>query len=173
MNKRKIVLNLCSSLDSYIEGPNGEIDWCMLDQDYGLTNFFNRIDSIFFGRKSYQQLLDQMPDAFPDKQKIVFSTTLKKEKNNTRIIRSDIEKEVKNLLKEPGKDIWLFGGAELTSTLLNLNLVHEMIISVHPLILGEGKPLFIDIKERKKLTLKDTKIYSTGLAQLYYDLKID
>lgn len=170
---RKIVLNLCTSLDSFIEGPNGEIDWCMVDQDYGMTNFLNRIDTIFFGRKSYEQLIKEMPDAFPDKQRVVFSTTLKNEKDNTRVISSDIEKEVKDILNEPGKDIWLFGGAEIIRTLLNLNLVHEMIISVHPLILGEGKPLFTEIKERKKLTLKDTRTYSTGLVQLYYDLEQD
>lgn len=52
MNKRKIILNLCTSLDSYIEGPNGEIDWCFTDQDYGMTEFLNQTGTIFFGRRS-------------------------------------------------------------------------------------------------------------------------
>jgi len=65
------------TLDSFIEGANGEIDWYFTDQDYGMTDFLNQIDSIFFGRKSYEQLLEMTPDAFAGKTKIVFSNTLK------------------------------------------------------------------------------------------------
>jgi len=61
---RKIILNLAVSLDGFIEGPNGEIDWCFTDQDYGMTDFLNRIDTIFFGRKSYKW---QMCHSFCDK----------------------------------------------------------------------------------------------------------
>lgn len=171
MKKRKIILNLCTSLDSFIEGTNGEIDWCFTDQDYGMTEFVNRIDTIFFGRKSYEQLLEMAPDAFADKKRIVFSTTLKNSENVSQIISKNIEAEVKKIINSEGKDIWLFGGASLTTTLINLNLVDELMIAIHPLILGKGKPLFEKIDIRKKLKLIDNKTYSTDLVQLIYEIE--
>ncbi|TRX48063.1 dihydrofolate reductase [Fulvivirga sp. M361] len=171
MNKRKIILNLCTSLDFFIEGENGEIDWCLTDQDYGMTDFLARIDTILLGRKSYIQLVREAPTAFSDKKKIVFSTTLKEIPDGVKIIRANIEEEVNTLLNTPGKDIWLFGGKVLTSALLELNLIDEFIIAIHPLILGQGKPLLIPNNQRKKLILTDTKTFSTGLVQLYY--KVD
>lgn len=171
MSKRKIILNLCTSLDSYIEGENGEIDWCLTDQDYAMTPFLNRIDTIFFGRKSYEQLVREMPNAFSDKKKVVFSKTLKNTDAHSKIISGNIENGVQDLINTPGKDIWLFGGANLTTTMLNLNLVDELIISIHPLLLGKGKPLFSAIEGRKKLRLTDTKTFSTGLVQLYYTVE--
>lgn len=171
MNKRKIILNLCTSLDSYIEGANGEIDWCFTDQDYCMTDFLDRIDTIFFGRKSYEQLVREMPNAFSDKEQIVFSKTLVSDNGNPKIISDNVEKEVNEMVNKTGKDIWLFGGANLTTTMLNLNLVDELMISIHPLILGSGKPLFLDIENRKRLKLTDTKSFSTGLVQLYYEIE--
>jgi dihydrofolate reductase len=171
MNKRKIILNLCTSLDSFIEGENGEIDWCFTDQDYSMTEFLDGIDTIFIGRKSYEQLIREMPNAFSDKNIIVFSRTLRESKGNSKIISRNIETEVNKIINESGKNIWLFGGANLTTTFINLNLVKELMISVHPLILGKGKPLFINIQNRVKLELIDTKAFSTGLVQLFY--KID
>lgn len=171
MKKRKVILNLCLTLDSFIEGPNGEYDWCLTDQDYGMTDFLNRIDTIFFGRKSYEQLQEAAPGAFADKQTVVFSTTLKNEENSFKIISDNIKSEIENFLTQPGKDIWLFGGASLTSALLKLNLVDELMIALHPLILGKGKPLFSDIENRIPLKLTDTKTYSSGLVQLFYQVE--
>lgn len=171
MPKRKVILNLCTSLDSYIEGANGEIDWCLTDQDYSMTEFLNQIDTIFFGRISYEQLIREMPNAFDDKQRIVFSKTLKSNTKASRVISENIGVEVEEILQEPGKDIWLFGGASLTTDMLNLNLVDELIISVHPLILGGGLPLFKEVASRIRLTLMNTKTFSTGLVQLYYKVE--
>lgn len=162
---------MCTSLDSYIEGKNGEIDWCLTDQDYSMTPFLERIDTIFFGRLSYEQLVREMPNAFADKSSIVFSKTLKNNDLSPRVIDKDIKEEVEKIKAEPGKDIWLFGGASLVTTMMNLNLIDELMISIHPLVLGEGKPLFVDIDSRKKLKLVDSKTFSTGLVQLYYDVK--
>ncbi len=171
MNKRKIILNLCTSLDSYIEGQNGEIDWCFTDQDYGMTEFLNRIDAIFFGRKSYEQLIREMPNAFSDKRKVVFSKTLNSNDSNLKIISENFEKEVIEIINSEGKDIWLFGGASLVTDMINANLVDELMISIHPLILGSGKPLFIDIQNRRKLKLIDNKTFSSGLVQLLYKVE--
>ena len=170
MSQRKIILNLCTSLDGYIEGAQGEIDWCFTDQDYGMTPFLEGVDTIFFGRHSYEQLLEMAPGAFADKQKVVFSTTMK-ETPGVRIIAGEQKAAIQQLLVEPGKNIWLFGGAVLINSLLELGLVDEMMVAVHPLLLGSGKPLIGDIQQRVQLELKDTVTYSSGLVQLIYTVK--
>ncbi len=174
---RKLILNLAVSLDGYIEGPNGEYDWCFTDQDYGLTDFFKRIDTLFIGRKTYEmaQTAQSMEEAggagFPKFKEFIFSTTLDKVKDGATLIKRDIKTEVEKIKKDKGKDIWLFGGAGLTSSLMNLNLVDEIQLSVHPILLGGGKSLFQNIKDRIILKLVDTKNYSTGLVSLTYLLK--
>jgi dihydrofolate reductase len=171
---RKVILGLAISLDGFIEGPNGEYDWCLTDQDYGMSDFFSRIDSIFIGRKSYEFSLtmgDAPMPGFPKLTEYVFSNTLKDVKPHSILIRGDIEKEVKRIKNESGKDIWLFGGASLTTSLLNLRLVDEINLAIHPGILGGGKPLFHDMRERIDLKHVDTKRYSTGLVSLTYNLK--
>lgn len=170
---RKVILGLAVSLDGYIEGPNGEYDWCLTDQDYGMSAFYKRIDSLFIGRKSYDLTLSMGDEAMPDFPKLteyVFSTTLKEVKPGAILINGDIEAEVNRIKNEPGKDIWLFGGADLTASLLNLGLIDEIGLAVHPIILGSGKPLFSNIKGRIPLKLIDTKTYSSGLVYLTYTL---
>ncbi len=171
---RKVILGVAVSLDGLIEGPNGEYDWCFTDQDYGMSEFFNRIDSIFIGRKSYELTLtmgDGSMPGFPKLKEYVFSNTLKELKPGAILIQGDIGAEVKQIKNEPGKDIWLFGGASLTSSLLNLELIDEIWLAVHPVILGSGKPLFSNIQDRINLTLVDIKTYSTGLVSLTYSLE--
>ncbi len=165
---RKVILNLAVSLDGFIEGPNGEFDWCFADQDYGLMDFMNRIDSIFIGRKSYELILQMGENPYPDKLKYVFSRTLKNVGGNTKLISQNIEEEVKNIIDQDGKDIWLYGGANLVTSFLNTGLVDEIQLAVHPILLSKGKSLFKDIKERKYFKLIDTKTYSSGLVQLFY-----
>lgn len=171
---RKIILALAVSLDGFIEGPNGEYDWCFTDQDYGLSDFFKRIDALFMGRKTYEMSLS-MGDAgnagFPKLKEYVFSTTLDKVKDGAILIKDDIKKEVESIKNENGKDIWLFGGSGLTTSLINLKLVDEISLAVHPILLGSGKPLFNNINEKVNLKLVDTKTYSTGLVSLLYNIE--
>ena len=170
---RKIILQLAVSLDNYIEGPNGEYDWCLTDQDYGMADFFKRIDSVFYGRKSYELVLSMGEDAmpgFPKLKEYVFSKTLQDVRPGAILLKKDIEEEVKRIKEAPGKDIWLFGGASLTASMLNLGFVDEIILAVHPIILGSGKPLFSHINHRIALKLADTKSYSSGLVLLTYTL---
>ena len=116
---RKIILGLAVSLDGFIEGPNGEFDWCFTDQDYGLSDFFKRIDAVFYGRKSFQ-LSEQMSaggDGIPGMPKMkeyVFSNTLTQIKDGAVIVSGDTKEEVEKIKKEHSKDIWLFDGAWLT-----------------------------------------------------------
>jgi len=100
----------------------------------------------------------------------IFSTTLDKVKDGVTLIKGDIKTKIEKIKKEKGKDIWLFGGAGLTTSLMNLGLVDEFSLAVHPVLLGGGKPLFKDLINRISLTLLDTKTYSTGLVSLTYSL---
>lgn len=172
---RKLILQLAVSLDGFIEGPNGEYDWCFTDQDYGMTDFFQRVDSVFYGRKSYELVQSMagsadngaMP-AFPKLQEYVFSTTLTEIKPGVALVNGDTEAEVKKIKSAAGKDIWLFGGASLTTSLVNLGLVDELALAVHPVLLGDGKPLFNGINRRQPLKLLASKSYSSGLVYLSY-----
>ena len=168
---RRVILNLAVTLDGYIEGLNGEYDWCYTDQDYGMADFMKRTDAIFFGRRSYEILLGTEKNPYPEKKKYVFSKTMKAASGNTQIIGDNFREEVMKIKNQPGRDIWLFGGASLTASLMNAQLVDELQLSIHPLLLGRGKPLFQGLKERSKFVLLDSKKYSTGLVQLFYRLE--
>lgn len=171
---RKIILGLAVSLDGFIEGPKGEYDWCFTDQDYGLSDLFKRIDTVFIGRKTYEMTLamgNNDSSGLPKFKEYIFSTTLTKVKAGATLISGDVKTEVQKIKKETGKDIWLFGGAALTASLLNLGLIDEFSLAVHPIILGGGKPLFNKIKDRVELKLSEAKTYSTGLVSLTYDLR--
>src|SRR6187402_2220315 len=111
---RRIVLGLAVSLDGFIEGPNGEYDWCFTDQDYGLSDFFKQIDAIFMGRKSHEES-SKYEDQNPWKgiKTYVISNTLQSS-DKIEVISGDVVSKIKEIKKQQGKDIWLFGGAELT-----------------------------------------------------------
>jgi len=167
---RKIILNVAVSLDGFIEGPKGEYDWCFNDQDYGLTDFGNSIDTMFYGRKCYEMMLTfdhKGPDPFAKMKKYVFSRTITKPEG-VELISGNIVEQVNNLKNMSGKDIWLFGGADLTASFINEGLVDEMSLAVHPILLGAGKLLFNNIKGRKSFRLTESKAYSSGLMMLNY-----
>lgn len=178
--KRRIILDLAVTLDGFIEGKNGEVDWCIMDSELGFNNFLNQIDAIFYGRKSYDLWGQFTPEIEPtdfkkefwelvhSKEKYVFSRTQKGTDNKAIFINDSILEEVNKLKNKPGKDIWLYGGASLITTFINLGLVDEFRLSVHPVVLGEGKPLFVDIKQRLNLKMVNTRTFSSGVVQLIY-----
>lgn len=168
---RKIILQVAVSLDGLIEGPNGEFDWCFTDQDYGMNDFYQQIDTLFIGRKTYELMLSMEDAATKDllkSKKYIFSTTLKETSDDAVLISTDVQQQVEKIKREKGKDIWLFGGGNLTTSFMNLKLVDEVWLAVHPVILGSGKPLFSNMKECVKLKLLDIKTYSTGLVFMKY-----
>ena len=172
---RKIILGVAVSLDGFIEGPNGEYDWCFNDQDYGMKDFMKRIDAIFYGRKCYEMMLGfdhGGPNPYAKMKHYVFSNTLTKPYTGTELISGDIAQQVMALKNQPGKDIWLFGGAEISTSFINKNLVDEMGLAVHPILLGAGKLLFNKIDGRKHFKLSESKAFSSGLVMLNYT-KID
>ena len=182
VRSRRIILDLAVTLDGFIEGKNGEVDWCIMDPEMGFINFLNQIDTILYGRKSYDlwgQYIPKMKiliaekemwELVHSKEKYVFSKTQKGTDNKAIFINDNILEEVNKLKNKPGKDIWLYGGASLITTFINLGLVDEFRLSVHPVILGEGKPLFIDIKQRLNLKMVNTRTFSSGVVQLIYHL---
>lgn len=179
---RRILLDLAVTLDGFIEGKNGEIDWCIMDEDMDFMSFLNQIDTILYGRKSYELWGQYTPETEDDKEmweviqskrKYVFSKTKTGTDNQALFINDQILEEVNKIKNEPGKDIWLYGGASLITTFINWGLVDEFRLSVHPVILGEGKPLFIDIQERMNLKLVQTNTFSSGVVQLIYHLDRD
>ncbi len=167
---RKITLNIATTLDGYIEGPNGEIDWCLNDQDYGLTEFVDDTDALFMGRKSYELIAQTGLGFFENHTIYVFSDKLSPDEHLAiKIIRSaDFAAFVKDFREQEGKNIWFFGGAGLLASFMAENLVDEFLISVHPIILGSGKPLFQSGKDKVDLMLINHKSYSSGLVQLRY-----
>lgn len=146
---KKVILSVAVSLDGFIEGPNGEYDWCPPPTEEGMKEFLDNIDVIFMGRKSYEMAGLSM---FPDKTCYVFSNTLKMVKGNGKIISGDYLKAVHEIRMQPGKNIWLFGGASLTTSFINNNLVDEMWLGLVPIVLGRGKPLFQNVNDRKLYT---------------------
>lgn len=173
---RKLILGLAVSLDGFIEGPNGEYDWCFTDQDYGLNEFFTQIDALFVGRKTYEMSIaqDGRESWLPKLKEYVFSNTLERFKSDRRLISGtpeEVEAQVRRIKSLEGKDIWLFGGAELSNFLMELNLIDELWLSVHPVMLGAGKPFLGNLKDRHWLTLIESKVYETGLVSLKYSCK--
>ncbi len=170
---RKVILNVAVSLDGFIEGPNGEYDWCFTDQDYGMSAFLKNIDAVFYGRKSYEMMLRadfSGENPFINFKTYVFSETLQTPYPNTQLISSDLAEQVTKLKQLPGKDIWLFGGASLLDSFLREGLVDQLSLAVHPLLLGEGKRLFQKMSARTTLTLLNSTSYTSGLVMLLYEI---
>ena len=176
---KKVILDLAVTLDGFIEGSNGEIDWCIMDDDMKFDEFLNGVDTIFYGRVSYDAWGNFQPavDAgesekkfwktIHDKKKYVFSG---QENNDSRatFITSGIAQKVNDITQGHGGDIWLYGGAGLIKTFIDLGLIDVLRISVHPVVLGSGKPLFKDLKERINLKLLGSNVFRSGVVQLIY-----
>lgn len=184
-DNRKVILNLAVSLDGYIEGPNGEVDWLTFSEETGevLHRFLNEIDTILYGRVSYEKWGTYRPSEdsseaerhFYEKtgkmSKLVFSTTTTDFEGDPFVVPSDIEGAMERLKQQEGKDIWLYGGSELITSFFNLDLIDELRISISPIILGDGKPLFKGILERKKLELCNSESYRSGMVTLTYKIR--
>ena len=154
---RSVILNVAVSLDGYLSGKNGEYDRCFTDQDYGMKEFFKRIDATLIGRKTYDLMVKAGEAIYPTLMNYVFSRTIQKASaKNVHIVSESVAGFVRNLKEAKGKDIWLFGGAELIHACLEHDLVDA------------GKPLFGARSTRQHFVLIQSKQYSTGLVQLMY-----
>lgn len=168
---RKIKLFTALSLDNFIAKKDGGIDWLFMDADYGYTPFSQSIDTTLMGRKTYEQVLTFGDFPYPNSTNFVFTKNQNLQDNeNVSFIKTDIIAFCENLKKQSGKDIWLIGGGAINSILLNHGLIDELILSIHPVYLGEGIPLFPYIKKQVDMKLIANTIFPNGLVQLTYQL---
>ena len=184
---RKVLWLMHVSLDGFVAGPAGEIDWVRFDDDLveDVQALVNSADTALFGRVTYRLMESYWPTAADSPTaskhdldhsrwlnpapKIVFSRTLKNVHwQNTRIVKDHIGEEIARLRKQPGKNLILFASPTLGSTFMNLNLIDEYFFNINPIVLGKGKPLFRDQSEMRRLKLLESKTYKNGVVSLRY-----
>lgn len=173
MAERKVVLYIATSLDGYIARPDGNLDFLSLveekGQDYGYEEFIQTVDTVIIGRKAYDKVLSMVSE-FPhkDKETYVITRTPRPAVGSTRFYTESLEKLVAGLKSKPGKTIFVDGGAEIVNLLLEHNLIDEYYISVIPILLGDGIPLFRSGRQKIKLKLIGTQQFEKGLVQVHY-----
>ena len=179
--------------DGYIALPNGDISWLREfeggKEDYGYSDFYSTLSAVIMGSKTYEQALTfgnwpytNMPTYVITKHKIdkKFCAHCKlsnlqynrkfanKPDKSVIFYNGDLKKLVQDLKKKNERDVWLVGGSKLVTSFMNQNLIDEYIISIIPVILREGIPMFKDINHKRRLALVETKTYSSGIVQLRY-----
>ena len=186
---RKVIVTMWVTLDGFIAGPDGEMNWIsdFFDEDMGKYEFdlVSTADTLLLGRVTYQSFAGAWPNV-PENpsvsegekeyarklnamRKIVFSRTLEKvEWNNSSLAKEVIPEAIENMKQEPGKDMVIYGSASIVQAFTNLGLIDEYQLLVHPVVLGSGKPLFKNIKDKVNLKLVETKSFNSGVVGLYY-----
>ncbi|MBK1988858.1 dihydrofolate reductase [Sphaerospermopsis aphanizomenoides BCCUSP55] len=169
---RKIRLFIASSLDGYIASKSGDVDWLFTDHDYGYSEFFNSIDTLIMGSKTYHQILGFGEYPYPGKKAFVVSKTRHGgQDDHVQFVGENLESFIKNLRSSSGGDIWLVGGSQVIEYFLEYGFLDEIILAIHPIILGEGIPLFVNNPSiHKTLNLRNVKTYDSGLLQVYYQI---
>ncbi len=182
---RKILLMISVSVDGFIEGPNREIDWHLVDDE--LHSHFNEqlagMGAFIDGRVTYELMAEFWPTAdedpanagpmaefakiWRDMPKYVYSTTLQKAEWNTTILRELVADDVRQLKAQPGGDLAL-GGADLSESFRELDLIDEYWLYIHPIVLGRGKPLFRPTDAQLNLQLVQTRTFGNGVVLLRY-----
>lgn len=170
---RKVVSGFAASLDGYIEGPNGEFDWIPMNKEIDFSEQMKRFDTFFYGRKTYEAVVKMGGNKIPVASHYVFSTSLDNVAPGFTLFKDDIKGKIVQLKQAPGKDMAVFGGANLLARLLDLNLVDEISIAVIPVLLGRGKPMVDVLTRRIGLSLIKTHAYSNGTVLLTYTVKND
>ena len=180
---RKVFLFNMTTLDGYFEGPNQDISWHNVDEEFNefAIEHLDEIGTLLFGRVTYQGMASYWPTEFAISNdpevagrmnslpKIVFSRTLDKaEWNNSKLVKENAVEEVSKLKQEPGKDIAIFGSSELAVTVAESGLIDEYRIIVNPVFLGGGTTMLNGIKEKLKLKLLHARVFKSGNVLLYY-----
>jgi dihydrofolate reductase len=183
---RKAYLFMMVSLDGFFEGPDHDISWHNVDEEFDrfAIDQLNETGTILFGRKTYEMMASFWPsdtakEADPETAermnttpKVVFSRTLEKaDWQNTTLGRDGVKEAVEDLKRQSGKDIAVFGSSDLSVSLLQMGLLDELRIMVNPVVLGEGKRLFEGIRGRLALTLVNTRTFANGNVLLYHQPK--
>jgi dihydrofolate reductase len=163
------------SLDGYIATKDGNLEFLSIaekeGEDYGYNEFVKSTDAVIIGRKTYDKVLE-MGFEYPhiDKEVYIITRTKKPSSGTFKFYTGDIAALIERLKSEPGKNIYCDGGAEIANTLLMKHLIDELIISVIPVLLGEGIELFRNGLPYQYLQLLSAKSFDTGLVQLHYKI---
>jgi len=170
---RKVILYIATSLDGYIAKPNDDLGFLSIvdqeGQDYGYAEFVKTIDAVIVGRRTYDKVIS-MGFEFPhaDKDAYIITHTPRPDLGSVKFYTGHLKDLVTKLKSGTGKNIFCDGGAEIVNELLKDNLIDEFIISVIPILVGNGKRLFQDGRPEQKLKLLTVKHFDTGLTQLHY-----
>ena len=166
----KVILNMAVTLDGFIARPDGGVEWCFTDQDYGFSELKNSIGTVLMGRATYEVVMSFGELPFEGPEYFVFSKSL--EDNNpkqVRVLREIDPARIRKMKAERAKDIWLMGGGVVNAQFLELGLLDEIQIAIHPLLLGEGIPAFGGYGvPAERLKLVSTRAFSTGLLLAVY-----
>lgn len=172
---RKLVLYISMSLDGFIATKEDDLSWLSTVQvegeDYGYEAFNETVDTYIVGRRTYEVVLGLTGGVFPAAEKhqcYVITKQERADENGVTFYNSSIEDLVNDLMAQEGKNIYCDGGAQIVQLLLQKNLIDEFIISVIPILLGDGKRLFLGDSPLTKLKLLESKQYESGLVQLRY-----
>ncbi|HAA26574.1 MAG TPA: dihydrofolate reductase [Cyanobacteria bacterium UBA8553] len=172
---RKLKYYVACTVDGYIAHKDHTIDGFLQDGEH-VTDYlesFKWFDVVVMGRKTYEFGLNLgVTNPYPSMKQYVFSRTMKESPDeHVEIVSENIVELVKALKNEPGKDIYLCGGAELATTLFTAHLIDEIILKLNPVLFGSGIPLFSEAIQQTALELTDSKIYQNGVVLLFYRVK--
>ncbi len=170
-SKRKIILFIATSLDGYIARADGSIDWLFTDADYGYREFYASIDTTLMGRKTYEQVRTMGPFPYPEKHNYVFTHQRQGEDEHVTFVNKDAVGFIRDLKAQDGGDIWLIGGGGLIQTCLQDQLIDELRIFIHPVILGEGLPLIPSPSPSVNMEVIRQGMYDNGLVEVHYHFK--
>jgi len=165
---RKLVLYIATSLDGYIARSSGEFDWLFSDQDYGYTEFFAGVDTVLVGRKTYDQALGFGEYPYKGTRGFVLTRTPRAPDENVTFVSGDLASFVSELKRESGRNIWLVGGAQIVAECVKHDLIDDFMLFVHPIILGEGIPLFAPGLPERPLQFVRSQSFSSGLVEVSY-----
>jgi len=187
---RKLIFFMHTSLDGFVAGLNGEMDWINVDDEIFdfVATMTDKADTALYGRVTYEMMQSYWPNAGKqpnaskhDKEhsawynkvsKIVLSKTIsEKGFDNTTVISDQLVDNINQIKKQEGKNILIFGSPTASHSLLSLGLIDEFWLFVNPILLGQGKPLFKDIHENITLKLAETKTFACGVIALHYETK--
>ncbi len=185
---RKVIFLIHMSLDGYVAGPNGEMDWIVYNGEVEKYShdLHSSTDAAIYGRVTYEMMFGYWPGVLTDPTatagaleharwvdgatKIVVSRTLDRvEWKNSVVIGKNIAEEMAAIKQQPGKNIWLLGSPSVAQTFMQLGLIDEYRINVNPVMLGSGKPLFAGLDQQLPLKLLEVRTFSGGVVALRYE----
>ncbi len=183
---RKLTLGLANSLDNYIARKDGGFDWLHWSKEVAeiSAKFMKTVDALLIGRKTFEVMLASGQTSYPGAKNYVFSRSKKKREalkkklaakkkpdRNVEIVAEDAANFVSELKQRKGKGIVVFGGGELAKSLFEADLIDEVVLNIHPVLLGSGIPLFHEMKKQIDLELLECKILEGGYLAVTYRVK--